>query len=171
MNTPEWLRAHKDPSLTEADDPPAAGGDKKDKKDKKDKGDKKPDKKDREPKKPEKPKRDEPEPPISDIPPEADTGLETGIEPPPGEEPPPGPPEAPKSGEEIPLKQLTQNKPIKDIKVSTDDAGGHVSLTLGGLEAPVEIHVARDGKATFELGELSRTLVTGPSRKQGTAEV
>lgn len=164
MNTPEWLRAHRDPSLTEADDDPSGDDEKKKKKDDK------PEKKSKEPKKPEKPKKDKPEPKMSDVPPEADTGLETGVEPPPGAEEPPGEPAGPKRGEEIQLQQLVQNKPVQDISVETDDQGGHVVLKLGGLELPVEIHVSRDGKATFEVGELSRTLSTGPSRGSGTAE-
>ena len=62
------------------------------------------------------------------------------------------------------------NKPIKDIKVTTDNEGGHVLLTLGGLDMPVEIHTTRDGRATFELGELSRTLSTGPSPEKAAVE-
>jgi len=59
---------------------------------------------------------------------------------------------------------------VQDIKVDTDDQGGHVTLKLGGLETPLEIHVSRDGKATFQVGELSRTLSTGPSRTPSSTE-
>ena len=164
MNTPEWLRASKDPSLAEADDPPPDSGKKK--------KDEKSEKNRKKFKKSEKPidvKVDIPKPKMADVRPDVDAGLETGVTSAPGTELG-GAPEVPKRGEEVQLQQLVQNKPVKDIKVSTDDQGGHISLSLGGLEVPLEIHISRDGKATFEVGELSRTLSTGPSRAQGTAE-
>lgn len=104
----------------------------------------------------EEPKEDDPTPPE-----EQDAGIETSKAPPEPETAEPAvEPETPKTGEELQLDQLVQNKPVKNIDVFSDKEGNHVLLDLAGLSNPVDIIFTETGEAKYKLGDLSRTLST-----------
>ena len=64
-----------------------------------------------------------------------------------------------RTSEELHLKQLVDNKPVKDIEVEMSEVGGSVVLHLAGLDNPLKISF-EDGRAKYSLGDLSRTLRT-----------
>ena len=65
-----------------------------------------------------------------------------------------------KTGEELQLQQLVQAKPVESIDVDSDESGGHIVLSLAGLENPLEIHISKDGKIKYKLGDLARVIKT-----------
>lgn len=96
--------------------------------------------------------------PDKDTPPDSDeSGLET--DPDASTDPESQEPQRTRTGEELHLKQLVDNKPVKDIEVEVTDTGGSITLKLAGLENPLKINLD-DGRGTYELGDLSRALRT-----------